>query len=196
MTRNTIPGQHFDTWVDILQSLAAERPDTKAFGYLRDGEGDEEKLCYAELDRSARSIAATLRRLGAEGQRVLLLYPRGSNSFRHFWGVCMPAPSLSPPIPRPHALGAIATAAASHRGRCPDPHCPNHRDGAWAGRRAVRHRARVWDDALAGDRYAGGRGGGLAAAGHRDHNAGSAAVHLGLHGDSLKSDAESCPPAA
>lgn len=103
MTRNTIPGQHFDTWVDILQSLAAERPDTKAFGYLRDGEGDEEKLCYAELDRSARSIAATLRRLGAEGQRVLLLYPPGLEFIPAFLG-CLYAGAVAVPAYPPDPM--------------------------------------------------------------------------------------------
>ena len=103
MTRNTVPGLQFDTWVDILQFLAAERPDAKAFGYLRDGEGDEERVCYGELDRRARSIAAMLQRLGAEGERVLLLYPPGIEFIPAFLG-CLYAGAVAVPAYPPDPM--------------------------------------------------------------------------------------------
>ena len=52
-------------------------PQGLAFGFLRDGEDDEVRLTYAELDLRARAIAAQLLTRGQVGERALLLFPPG-----------------------------------------------------------------------------------------------------------------------
>lgn len=119
MTRSTIPGHHFDNWVDILEYLATERPAAKAFGYLTDGELDEVQLSNATLAQQARSIGNALRDLGAQGERVLLLYPPGLDFIAAFLGclysgaVAVPAyppdpTRLARSLPRLQAIAADA----------------------------------------------------------------------------------------
>lgn len=63
--------------VDVLRWRAAVQGNKRAYTFLVDGENDEAHMTYAELDRRARALAATLRSYGAAGERVLLLYPPG-----------------------------------------------------------------------------------------------------------------------
>ncbi len=103
MTSGMLPGLRFDNWVDILECLADERPDKKAFGYLLDGEGAELQLLYAELARSARSIGAALREQGVQGQRVLLLYPPGLEFISAFLG-CLYGGAIAVPAYPPDPM--------------------------------------------------------------------------------------------
>ena len=61
------------TMVDVLRSQVRERPDSHPFIYLVDGEAEEIPLSFRELDHRARGIAAQLMKMGAEGERALLL---------------------------------------------------------------------------------------------------------------------------
>lgn len=65
------------TLIDFLQWRATHYPDERAYTYLLDGERDEIRVTYADLDRKARAIGAWLLSMGASGERALLIYPPG-----------------------------------------------------------------------------------------------------------------------
>jgi len=73
------------TLLDLSRHWAKVCPDDIVYTFLSDGESDEENITYAELDRRARAIASELQNLGAQGQRVLLLYPSGLDFICGFW---------------------------------------------------------------------------------------------------------------
>ncbi|MFY0525958.1 AMP-binding protein [Archangium gephyra] len=74
------------TFVDILRRRALEQPSRRVFTLLEDGETETRHLDFAELDRQARAIAATLQRSVAAGERALLLYPFGLDYAAAFFG--------------------------------------------------------------------------------------------------------------
>ena len=72
MTNNN---NRHDTIIALLQHQVAARPDAFAYTFLVDGEKEEQRLTFAQLDRQARAIGAVLRAHGSEGERALLIYP-------------------------------------------------------------------------------------------------------------------------
>ncbi len=86
----------FSSLVELLRLRAAEQPDRLAYTFLAGGEADETHFTYGELDRRARVLAAQLQSLGAEGQRVLLLYPAGLEYIAAFFG-CLYAGAVAVP---------------------------------------------------------------------------------------------------
>ena len=82
------------TFVDILRQRAEDQPDSTAYIFLQDGETNEIRLTYQELDYQARAIATKLQHLGVrgdrawrgEGDRALLLYPPGLEFISAFFG--------------------------------------------------------------------------------------------------------------
>ncbi|HET7177633.1 MAG TPA: fatty acyl-AMP ligase, partial [Solirubrobacterales bacterium] len=83
--------------VALLRRRAAEEPDATAFLFLADGEREELRLTYADLDRRARAVAAALqRRHGTEGARALLIYPPGVEFLAGFFG-CLYAGAIAVP---------------------------------------------------------------------------------------------------
>ena len=66
--------RHF---VQRLRHWARERSDQVAVYYLVDGEDEEQRMTYRQLDRRARAIAADLQSRGLSGERALLLFPPG-----------------------------------------------------------------------------------------------------------------------
>jgi len=106
---------------DVLCARAAERPASLAYLFLHNGEDQEERLSYGELDRRAREIAAGLQQEGLAGERVLLLYPPGLEFIAAFWGclyagvVAVPAypPRSSRTLPRLRAIARDARPAAA-----------------------------------------------------------------------------------
>jgi 8-amino-7-oxononanoate synthase len=107
--------------VDCLRFWTDEHPQNPAFYFLQDGENDELCWTYAQLDRKARSVAATLQSLGLKGQRVLLLYPPGLDFVAGFYGclyagaVAIPAypPRRNRNMQRIQAISDDAEAAAA-----------------------------------------------------------------------------------
>jgi myxalamid-type polyketide synthase MxaB len=80
-------GPSCSTVVDLLRARARDAPERTAYGFLVDGEGQELRWSYGQLDERARAVAARLRRLGvAEGDRVLLLLPPGLDYLAAFFG--------------------------------------------------------------------------------------------------------------
>ncbi|ULA61380.1 MAG: Non-ribosomal peptide synthetase [Nitrospira sp.] len=100
------------TLTDLLQYRASTTPAQHAYSYLLDGEADEVRWDYGELDRRARAIAAWLQSVGAEGARALLLYPPGLDYIAAFFGclyagvVAVPAypPQRQRGLPRVQAI--------------------------------------------------------------------------------------------
>jgi len=84
------------TLVKLLRWRALNHPTRRAYTFLLDGETQEATLTYGELDRQARSIGALLQELGADGERVLLLYPPGLEFIAGFFG-CLYAGAVAVP---------------------------------------------------------------------------------------------------
>ncbi len=122
------------TWVDLVQRLAAEKPEELAYTFLppggtnaggKAGEGGKgTSLTFKALDERARAIAARLQQEGvkaAPGARALLLYPPGLEYITGFFGclyagvVAVPAyppdrTRLARTLPRIKAIAADAKA--------------------------------------------------------------------------------------
>jgi acyl-CoA synthetase (AMP-forming)/AMP-acid ligase II len=104
------------TIVDILAGRAAERPEALALALL-DSEADVvERASYAQLDASARRIAAGIREKAAAGDRVLLLCPPGVGFVAAFFA-CLYAKTIAVPsypvtsnkdVPKVRAIAADA----------------------------------------------------------------------------------------
>src|SRR6266545_3072903 len=88
---------------DVLAGRARKTPGQRAFTFLQDGEAEAGHLTFGALDRRARTIAATLRRLCAPGDRALLLFAPGLDFIEAFFG-CLYAGAVAVPAypPRPH----------------------------------------------------------------------------------------------
>ena len=80
------PLNKFSTLVELLRYRASSQPERIAYIFLRDGEIEEARLTYGELDQKARAIAAHLQSLEAKGERGLLLYPPGLDFISAFFG--------------------------------------------------------------------------------------------------------------
>lgn len=108
--------------VDVLQQHSSRFPARPAVTYLSNGEEEEVRLTYLELDARARAIAATLQEMGLAGERVMLAYPPGVEYICAFWG-CLYAGATAVPIypPRPSAreasLARIRAVAVDTRAR-------------------------------------------------------------------------------
>jgi amino acid adenylation domain-containing protein len=110
------------TLIEMLRHRAERRGDDLSYTFLLDGETAEAQLTYAELDRRARGLAATLAREGVGvGERVLLLYPPGLDYIAAFFG-CLYA-------------GAVAVPAYPPRSRRPSARLESIQESA--GARAV-----------------------------------------------------------
>jgi acyl-CoA synthetase (AMP-forming)/AMP-acid ligase II len=92
-----------ETLGGLLLEVAAEKPDSIAFGFLADGEDELVELTYAELARQARRVAALLADRLAPGGRAVLVYPPGLEFITAFFGcqlagvVAVPAYPPAPP---------------------------------------------------------------------------------------------------
>ncbi|HEX9943360.1 MAG TPA: AMP-binding protein, partial [Thermoanaerobaculia bacterium] len=105
-----------ETLADALGHRAARTPERTAYVFLADGEREQDRLTYAELDARARAIAAALSREVGPGERALLLYPPGLEFVAAFFG-CLYAgvvavPAYPPRSPRmlPRLLAILADA--------------------------------------------------------------------------------------
>jgi amino acid adenylation domain-containing protein len=89
--------------ISVLRSQTEKRGNDTAFTFLRDGDSDEDRSSFAQLDRRARAVAARLRRHGKPGDRALILYPAGLDYLVAFFG-CLYAGVIAVPayIPRRH----------------------------------------------------------------------------------------------
>jgi FkbH-like protein len=92
--------------VRVLRHRADEHGARLAYTFLVDGQ-EESRATYAELDARARAIGAALQDLGAEGERVLLLFPPGLDFVAAFYGSlyggAVAVPTTPPRVGRPDA---------------------------------------------------------------------------------------------
>lgn len=91
----------WSTFVELLRWRAINQPDSLAFTFLQDGETQEQRLTYGDLDRQARAIGAQLQQRGAGRARALLLYPAGLEFISAFVG-CLYAGVVAVPAYPPH----------------------------------------------------------------------------------------------
>lgn len=111
---------HLDNAVDVLRRHAENRGDHLALTWLHDGELEQASLTFADLDASARAVAARLQSAGLERSRALLLYSPGLDFVTAFYGclyagtcaVPLYAPAHPRSVPRIEAVAADAKAAA------------------------------------------------------------------------------------
>lgn len=86
---------------EILRRRASDEPARTAYVYLGDGEREEARVNYAELDVLARAVGANLQELHARGERALLLYPPGLDFVAAFFG-CLYTGVVAVPAYPPH----------------------------------------------------------------------------------------------
>ena len=89
-----------DTLPEVLRLRGAQQPERTGYVFLRDGEVPAETLTYGQLDRAARSRAASLAALGLGGRTAVLLYPSGLEFVRSLLG-CMSARVAGAPVQVP-----------------------------------------------------------------------------------------------
>ncbi|MFB7358169.1 amino acid adenylation domain-containing protein [Streptomyces gardneri] len=157
-------GRRPSSLVDLLRSRAARQPDHLAYVFL-DSHGEEEsRLTYAQLDRRAREVAATLQEEGKAGDRVLVLHPPGPDYLSAYFG-CLYAGAVAVPCYPPHArnlsrLRAVAADAAPTVALTADRiaarvreqllDAPELRDVTWLPAGALTADADAWTDPLVG----------------------------------------------
>jgi acyl-CoA synthetase (AMP-forming)/AMP-acid ligase II/acyl carrier protein len=74
------------TFVELLGRRALYHPEREAFTFLTDGEREDARLTYGDLDRRARAIGAWLQQHVERGARVLLVYPSDLEFIAAFFG--------------------------------------------------------------------------------------------------------------
>ncbi|MEK6223166.1 MAG: AMP-binding protein, partial [Chloroflexota bacterium] len=107
------------TLVDLLRERANGQEERLAYIFLEDGEDNETRITFQELDHQARRIAAWLQNKKLKGERALLLYPPGLDYIATFFGclyagvIAVPAypPRLNRPVPRLRAIANDAQAS-------------------------------------------------------------------------------------
>ena len=100
----SLPGDgSFVSFVELVRCRAAKSPTQPALAFLMDGEEEEVRWTYRQLDDAARSIAAHLQQLNSSGRRALLLYSPGLEFTSAFLG-CLYAGIVAIPayLPRPN----------------------------------------------------------------------------------------------
>jgi acyl-CoA synthetase (AMP-forming)/AMP-acid ligase II/aryl carrier-like protein len=109
------------TLVELLRERARRTPDSCAYVFLVDGETDERRLTYAELDARARAIGARLQAMELADERALLLFPPGLDYVAAFFGCLyarvIPVPAYPPTsasgLPRIVAIAGDCAASAA-----------------------------------------------------------------------------------
>src|SRR6266576_6069046 len=89
----------FVNLMSMRETRASESPDATAYIWLATGEQETERVCYADLRRSARSIAVLLAN-HRNPPIAALLYPPGLEFISAFFG-CMYAGLTAVPLRLP-----------------------------------------------------------------------------------------------
>ncbi|AFZ36200.1 amino acid adenylation domain protein [Stanieria cyanosphaera PCC 7437] len=125
LDNNLLTSHNYFSVVQLLRQQSRKQPNADAFIFLEDGENQETKVTYQELDLHSRRIAAYLQRMGLTGERALLLYPSGLDYLAAFFGclyagvIAVPAypPQNQRNTPRIQAIVADSQAAISAQPR-------------------------------------------------------------------------------
>jgi 8-amino-7-oxononanoate synthase len=98
--------------IHLLRRRVRQYGEKTVYTYLKDGESEEIRLTYCELERRALAIAAYLQAHLSPGERVLLLYPPGTEFPTAFFG-CLCAGMVAVPTYPPHSNQFLASLAAT-----------------------------------------------------------------------------------
>ncbi len=98
--------------IHLLRRRVQEHGEKTVYTYLKDGESQETRLSYGELERRALAIAAHLQSHFSPGDRVLLLYPPGTEFPAAFFG-CLCAGMVAVPTYPPHSNQFLALLGAT-----------------------------------------------------------------------------------
>ncbi|MBI5815644.1 MAG: amino acid adenylation domain-containing protein [Nitrospinae bacterium] len=90
----------FSSITEVLSWRASRNGDKTAFTFLHEGKTPERSITFRQLDEQACALATTLKDLGAEGERALLIYPAGIEFVVAFMG-CLYAGVIAVPLPPP-----------------------------------------------------------------------------------------------
>ena len=105
--------------VELLRHRADEKPQSLVYTFLLNGETEDARLTYGELDRRARCLACHLEGHGVAGEPIPLLYPPSLDFIVGFFG-CLYAGAIPVPLPE-------------HRRRLPKIESATRSSGAWLG---------------------------------------------------------------
>ncbi|MEN6484331.1 MAG: aminotransferase class I/II-fold pyridoxal phosphate-dependent enzyme [Syntrophobacteraceae bacterium] len=98
--------------IHLLRLRVREYGEKTVYTYLKDGESQETSLTYYDLERRALAIAAFLQSHLSPGERVLLLYPPGTDFPTAFFG-CLCAGMVAVPTYPPHSNQFLASLKAT-----------------------------------------------------------------------------------
>lgn len=90
-------GSGFANLIEMLRARVAEHGSRVAFRFLPDGETEESRLTYEDLESRARAIAVGLASQAGAGERALLFYTGGLDFIAAFWG-CLYAGVVAVPV--------------------------------------------------------------------------------------------------
>ena len=108
----TVCAQRLPNLIHLLRRRAQEHREKTVYTYLKDGESQETRLTYCELERRALAIAAYLQSHLSTGERVLLLYPPGIEFPSAFFG-CLCAGMAAVPTYPPNSNQFLASLVAT-----------------------------------------------------------------------------------
>lgn len=109
---STICTNRLPNLIHLLRRRVQEQGEKTLYTYLTDGESQEARLTYCELERRALAIAAHLQFYISPGERVLLLYPPGIEFPTAFFG-CLCAGLVAVPAYPPHSNQFLANLVAT-----------------------------------------------------------------------------------
>ena len=109
---STICTQGLPNLVQMLRRRVQELGEKTVYTYLNDGESQESRLTYCELERRALAIAAYLQSQLIPGERVLLFYPPGIDFPAAFFG-CLCAGMVAVPTNLPSSNRFLASLGAT-----------------------------------------------------------------------------------
>jgi 8-amino-7-oxononanoate synthase len=109
---STICRQGLPSLIHLLRRRVQEHREKTVYTYLKDGESQETRLTYCELERRALAIAAHLQSHLSSGERILLLYPPGTEFPTAFFG-CLCAGMVAVPTYLPYSNRFLASLAAT-----------------------------------------------------------------------------------
>jgi acyl-CoA synthetase (AMP-forming)/AMP-acid ligase II len=102
----------------VLAWRATLHGSRQAFVFLSEREGNRPTLTFAELDRRARALAASLLMVAAPGDRAVLVFPPGLDFVVAFFA-CLAARIVAVPLMLPRRGGARDASAAILGDCCP-----------------------------------------------------------------------------
>jgi acyl-CoA synthetase (AMP-forming)/AMP-acid ligase II/acyl carrier protein len=85
------------TLIELLQWQNTCHPEKQVFTFLKNGEAEDARLSFSDLNSHAMAIGAFLQRLNASGERALLLFPSGIEFVTAFWG-CLYSGIIAVPV--------------------------------------------------------------------------------------------------